>query len=376
MNAVAPTPVPRCVLMTADTVGGVWTYALELARGLTARGARLVIATMGRAPTDAQMRAARSIDGVILECSDYALEWMPDDPWDEVAAAGDWLMRLQKRYRPDLVHLNGYAHGRLPWRAPVVVAAHSDVVTWFDAVKGEPPPPLFERYQDEARAGLAAADLVIAPTQAYLHAVTAAFGHAGPARAVRNGLGDAPPQPPEKAPVVLAAGRVWDEAKNMAVLGEAAARGPWPLRIAGDAAGPDGEAAPPPGVNTLGRLEPDALAQELAEAAVFCAPSVYEPFGLGPLEAARTGCALVLSDISTFRELWDGAALFVPAREPAAWAEACAALADDAALRRRLAAAALDRARRYTNRAMTDATLAAYAAAAGHAPKAAVLAAE
>ena len=41
--------------------------------------------------------------------------------------------------------------------------------------------------------------------------------------------------------------------------------------------------------------------------------ALYEPFGLAVLEAAQAGCALVLSDIPTFRELWDGAALFVAA---------------------------------------------------------------
>jgi glycosyltransferase involved in cell wall biosynthesis len=40
------------------------------------------------------------------------------------------------------------------------------------------------------------------------------------------------------------------------------------------------------------------------------------------LEAAQAGCALVLSDIPSHRELWDGAATFVPAREAGAFASA------------------------------------------------------
>ena len=49
----------------------------------------------------------------------------------------------------------------------------------------------------------------------------------------------------------------------------------------------------------------------MARTAVFVSPALYEPFGLAVLEAAQAGCALVLSDIPTFRELWDGVALFV-----------------------------------------------------------------
>ena len=40
----------------------------------------------------------------------------------------------------------------------------------------------------------------------------------------------------------------------------------------------------------------------------------YEPFGLAVLEAAQAGMRLVLSDIPSFRELWDGAATFVASR--------------------------------------------------------------
>jgi glycosyltransferase involved in cell wall biosynthesis len=56
------------------------------------------------------------------------------------------------------------------------------------------------------------------------------------------------------------------------------------------------------------------VAERLAERPVFVSASRYEPFGLAVLEAARAGCALLLSDIPTFRELWAGAAAFVRPR--------------------------------------------------------------
>jgi glycogen(starch) synthase len=79
------------------------------------------------------------------------------------------------------------------------------------------------------------------------------------------------------------------------------------------------------------------------------APSRYEPFGLAPLEAALHGCALVLSDIGTFRELWDGCAEFFPSGDARALAQAIRRLSGDAQRRERLARAARTRAlRRYT----------------------------
>jgi hypothetical protein len=77
------------VLMTADAMGGVWTYAIELAENLAQRGVRITLATMGDRPTAEQRRRAAEIPRLCLFESDYQLEWM-DDPWQDVARAGDW----------------------------------------------------------------------------------------------------------------------------------------------------------------------------------------------------------------------------------------------------------------------------------------------
>jgi glycosyltransferase involved in cell wall biosynthesis len=61
----------------------------------------------------------------------------------------------------------------------------------------------------------------------------------------------------------------------------------------------------------LGALSAEQLAEHRRRAAIFAAPARYEPFGLAILEAARDGCALVLGDIPSLRELWEGAAVFV-----------------------------------------------------------------
>ena len=57
------------------------------------------------------------------------------------------------------------------------------------------------------------------------------------------------------------------------------------------------------------------ISEQLGARPIFVSVARYEPFGLAVLEAAQAGCALVLSDIPTFRELWGGAALFVPAND-------------------------------------------------------------
>jgi glycogen synthase len=120
------------ILMTSDTVGGVWVYALELAQALTAHSCEVALATMGGYLSPSQVREAARIPHLTLYESDYKLEWM-DEPWADVDEAGAWLLRLGQEVQPDVVHLNNYAHGALPWSAPVLMVGHSCVLSWWQA---------------------------------------------------------------------------------------------------------------------------------------------------------------------------------------------------------------------------------------------------
>ncbi|HXU60150.1 MAG TPA: glycosyltransferase family 4 protein [Polyangia bacterium] len=321
------------VLMTADAVGGVWTYSLGLAAGLAQAGVAVELAVMGPPPDDPQRRAAGAIPALRLHESSLKLEWMEDAAGD-VARAGDWLLELEARTRPDLVHLNGYAHAVLPFRAPKLVVAHSCVRSWWRAVHGQDPPPVWDAYTRAVTAGLAAADHVVAPSGAMLAALVDGYGPLpSPASVIPNGLPPAAHEQARKRDVVLAAGRIWDAAKNIATLVAVADRLAWPVWIAGDRAPGEGRAAELPGVIALGRLDAAAMARAYADASIYALPARYEPFGLSILEAAQHGCALVLGDIPSLRENWEGAALFVDPADAGGLAGRLADLIADPAAR-------------------------------------------
>jgi glycosyltransferase involved in cell wall biosynthesis len=353
-------PVRLRVLMTADTVGGVWTHALDLAAALAERGVRVDLATMGAPVHPDQRRAAALVRGLRLFEGTHRLEWM-DDPWAEVDAAGQWLLALERQLRPDVVHLNGYAHGALPWRAPSLVVGHSCVVSWWHAVHGEDPPARYDAYRERVRAGLLAASRVVAPSRAMAEALVFHYGLARTPRVIHNGIPPIRRGHQRKAPFVLAAGRLWDPAKNLAALADAAAHVPWPVRVAGDAAGPDGAPVRAPGVEMLGRLPRNALAGWMDHAAIFAHPARYEPFGLAPLEAAAAGCALVLGDIPSLREVWGDAAAFVPPADADALARKLRDLIHEPARRTDLAIRARRRAATYDVDSQADAYLRLYA---------------
>jgi glycogen(starch) synthase len=340
--------LPRRVLMTADAIGGVWTYALELARGLAPYGVEVALATMGELPSATQRAEAARLENVDLFESRYRLEWMPD-PWEDVDRAGDWLLGLEQQLAPDLVHLNGYAHAALPWRAPALVVGHSCVLSWWEAVKGAPAPAEWDEYRHRVARGWHAARRVVAPTAAMLAALGRHYGPLGAARVIPNGRDPRAFGSVEKEPFIFAAGRLGDEAKNIATLARAAEGLPWRVLVAGHERDASGHAGLPAGrLEHLGHLPPAAVAEFLSRAAIYALPARYEPFGLSILEAALSGCALVLGDIASLRELWDGAAVFVRPNDAEALRDALHDLIEDPAQRERLGADARARAVAFT----------------------------
>src|SRR5687768_12045860 len=84
-------PPMRPILMTADPIGGVWQYALELCQELAKRDVNVVLATMGRQLERGERASVGGLPNVELCESAYKLEWMTDS-WNDVTAAGQWLL--------------------------------------------------------------------------------------------------------------------------------------------------------------------------------------------------------------------------------------------------------------------------------------------
>jgi glycogen synthase len=348
--------------MTADTIGGVWTYALELACALDRQGIDVAIATMGAPLNLGQIADARKLPNVEIFESKYKLEWM-SEPWADVDAATDWLLDLEQRVVPDIVHLNGYCHAAASWTAPKLAVGHSDVVSWFKAVRGQNAPSGWNTYRTRVRHGLQAADCVAAPTSSMLRSLEENFGRLRNTRVVLNGREPSNFKSTTKEPIVFSAGRLWDEAKNVTALAKIAGDLPWRVYIAGDTSLP--AEARINEINTgnlysLGVLSSKHIAEWYSRAAIYALPARYEPFGLSILEAALSGCALVLGDIPSLREIWQHNAVFVPPDDENALRSAINELINDQRHRDEFSRRARNRALRFTPDQMADGYLRIY----------------
>jgi glycosyltransferase involved in cell wall biosynthesis len=337
---------PIKILMTSDAVGGVWTYSTGLASALAAAGMEVYLVTVGP-PPQREKRAMLRGGRVHLIESNLALEWQ-DPGAEDLPNARRFLEDLEDEIQPDVVHLNGFREATFDWLAPVLVVAHSCVNSWALACDDSEwlAEPKWQNYTRAVAAGLNKAQAWVTPSRAFHDVICTLYQPISPGAVIWNGIPPAVSPPHSKRRLILAAGRMWDAAKNVSALASASKGLEWPVFVAGPRS--DSRSNDPGGVTFIGDLSHSALRARMQRAAIFVSPARYEPFGLSVLEAASAGCALVLSDIPTFRELWSGAALLVDPNDDLALHRALAVLCADDRERARLQLAARERSERYS----------------------------
>ena len=317
------------LLMTTDTVGGVWTYSCDLVEEMLKRGCGVMLVMVGRRPSASQaawVNAAGERWGrdFSVRRVDVPLEWMEDGGSCYTDSEAE-MLEICEEFGPDVVHCNQFCYGALRIDAAKVVVAHSDVLSWWKARYGAgmPASAWRTRYCALVQAGVDAADVVVAPTAAALAGFRQSFDVPRETRVIANGRTTRCTGLSEmdvlagKRMQAVTCGRVWDEGKQVRLLDEA--RAPLPVLIVGErtlaTAASEAhsqttycEAAEQ--VRYLGALSADALEQLLLDSAIYVVTSRYEPFGLAAVEAALAGCAVVANDIASLREVWGDAAVF------------------------------------------------------------------
>ncbi|MCC6629253.1 MAG: glycosyltransferase family 4 protein [Chloroflexi bacterium] len=355
------------VVMTTDATGssGVWSFSLTLAAALFRIWRhKVTLVSIGQPPSPAQVAAVPTSARLIV--TEYKLEWQEGLNGD-VALSSAFIARLVDDMRPDIVHSNHYCYGSLATGVPKVVVAHSDLLsrlTWCrydgDISRLVVPPQLLD-YRVFVEEGLASAQVVVCPSR-FMAGALAAHYQARPVTVViPNGV-EVPVQPPPARPpgrplTAIIAGRLWDDAKNidLAIDGVHLATAPTRLLAVGPTLSPDGLERPiarDARVEPLGLLTPVGVHDAYQQADVYLAVSRYEPFGLGPVEAALAGCAVICNDLPSYREVWGDVAIYIRRNDAADLARQLDTLAADPDLLREHQQRARDRAQHFTAEAM------------------------
>ena len=257
-------------------------------------------AQRGRAARDAALaRRTSRLDGRLQKLD-----------LDGLAQLGE----LSEAEKADLLHLNVPSQARgLAAGVPAVVVSHSCVATWWHAVRATALPEDWEWQRQRSLRGFARGRRLwwrqAQPCRACAQLLwRRSADHRGGQCRRGAACGRCTRS---RSRLLPAAGGT---KARMAALDAAAAASAWPIIVAGALEGPNGERSAFAHAQPVGSVDGDAAL--IGRAGIVMSPSLYEPFGLAALEAAGAEAALVLSEIPTYRELWEGAALFAGPTTP------------------------------------------------------------
>ena len=303
--------------LVPGVVGGSETYARELVRALSRVGElEYRVFTSSLAPDAADglpgrtvrhYRASRSIAGRLLAMT--------------TAAVSPSLRRELELERLDVLHY--------PLTVAIPPVTKPPTVVTLQDLQHEIQPQFFSRGERAwrrlvYRSSLRRARLVIVPT-AYVGGTAVDQLGLDPehVRVIPHGVDHSSfrPAASEREPFLLYPANRWPH-KNHERLFEAFAlvRREWPdLRLVLTGSGHKGQATP---AESRGYVPREELVDLYARASALVFPSLYEGFGLPPLEAMASGCPVAASDAGSLPEVCGDAARLFDATSPEAIAEA------------------------------------------------------
>jgi glycogen(starch) synthase len=359
------------VLVTADTLSGVWTYTRELVAGLVRRGARVTLVSFGEIPLPEQISWMNNLHGLEYHPTAFRLDWMQEGEQD-FADSSTYLTSLVHEAKPDLLHLNQMCYGSLRVDVPRVVVTHGDVISWWKVVHGREPKESrwLKWYHGAVSQGLDEADVVVAPSEWMLEMIHECYTRSDREQVIYNGRNPIFFNPNgSKDDSILAVGRLLDPGKQVSLLTQQTH--PLPVCIVGA----DGPAQAPRipiradvkvatddvRVAIKGPQTEAQLRSLYSRSTIYAATSRYEPFSMNALEAALSRCAIIANDIPPFREIWGDSALYFRANDASSLATVIRRLSDQPDLCRAYANRAYHLARNYFNaKRMIDDYLALY----------------
>lgn len=334
--------------MTADTLGGVWNYCLELCKALEKYPVEIHLISFGKHVSPTQFKAVKKLNNLKIYSSDLKLEWMKNP---DIKAIKKRIYELCKKIKPDLIHFNNYVENEIFEEIPKLTVFHSCVQTWWKAVKKEKAPPQWNKYYQLVEKALNQSDKIVFPSFAMLEEAKNTYDFKENTIVISNAREISLPKKIKKEKIILCTGRIWDEAKNLKILGAIAKQLSWPVYIAGDHINPNGEEKIVlENVFFLGKLNAEEIIKWFCKAEIYVNPGFYEPFGLAVLEAAQANCALLLSQIKSLQEIWGEAALYFNPEDKNQLKNQLLSLIENSEKRKSYALKAKNRATLYNNK--------------------------
>ena len=298
------------ILIHTSSTGSSYVFTVDLAKSLQNLGVQIFLAVTGVPLNDRQIKELEQFDYAF---SGYKQNWI-ENPWSDMLEARQWLMKIKKQFKPDIVHLNSLTFGTFPWNIPVVSVIHSCMFDRSKAIYNNKPPRHWEKYKSLAQASLRASDAVIAPSKSALNSADVIYGPFKSSRVIPPGRCTYTFRSGVKKRYIFTNGKINDDGHDLKLVLEAAPKIDYPIYIA-DNQGHMNVKKLPENVFLIGPLYGEKLCNWMGSASLFVLPAKYEPFGYSFVDAALSKCALIGRDIPSLREIWSDSMNYIKSKD-------------------------------------------------------------
>lgn len=342
------------ILMTTYTTGVVWTYVMNLCKSLERYNVEIHLLSMGKLLNKEQSEQINLLNNVNIYESSHKLDWMCTSA-EDFTSAKQWVAHKYETIQPDLIHFNNYGQTMGVWNCPVITVYHFCVLTWWISLYNSQPPAKWTKYIESVRNAIRISNVVVAPSESMLKLAEEANGEIPQSHIINYGSDNGYLEKVDNQYIVLSAGCLNNEAKNIQLLLKIAKNIEWPVCIAGNYNSvEESNIANAKNVFFLGELSKVHFKNYMDRSAIFVMPAKYEPFGFAVLEAAKSNCALVLANIPSLVEIWGDAAIYFDPNDESDAQEAISLLIKDEQLRSEMTKRAFERSKEFTADRMAD----------------------
>lgn len=311
------------LLMTSSAEHDVWHFTSVLSGQLAENhDTSVLVAVFGRQPASDGLALLRRVShsGATIAIQNAGLPLDDEEraSKDMLAEARAALRDLARQWGADVIHANHYFATTAEFDStPVLLTAHRDNYSERVIVGPESHSEADSLYIDMVMESLAAASCVVAPSSFVADCLGRWFGYRGPVRVIPYAATPcAVDFETERRIDVITSGEFWEPAANFGCFTAAAAS---TADLAFAAVGPlvqPGMRRTRPIARSIlftGEASDSELIQMLANSKIYVSASLYDPTGVGSIQAARAGCSLLLSDTACYRSIWgDRATYFDP----------------------------------------------------------------
>ncbi len=302
------------LLLTSDVANfELWDYTVNLCSSLKKHmNIDILLVSTGGNPSERQLQQIKDLE-IQADFTDHKLEWNDnfEHYQENTMEFENYLNFILRDFTPHLVHLNHYSCKNLSSNAPIIIAAHEDVlnrIKWVEKRgRNIPYEQKFLKYRKLIHENLNRANVVVTTSKFMAEGLLRLYDFNSYIKIIYNGINYEPiHETPLKTSIITHA-KSCQKSSNLDLLSKVSYKVPNDIDIYVIGKN-ENYLKNNNRIKFLDNPSLEDLKAAYKSASIYLALSPWDVYGIIQTQAAYSNCAIIANDIPIARELWDDCA--------------------------------------------------------------------